>query len=263
MPEPNDLVQVLKQESTAKGGDDADQDGFNAWEQINENDDGLSAAGYYAQETQGTPARDKTCLIWREGGVWKGKDPTYGTVDLLASAAGGDDKKVKVSTNDTTPAFLIAKLLQGSGMIIALENPGANEVLRFTANVGTIFAADAINATIQLTTSLTSAQNAFAGETPDFLTPASDGDYLCFFATDIRTSNNNTEAEIALALNAPGSTIAGTEHRYTNTQRGFSSSAFRVNGLVTTDKIYANFRKVSGNGSVEIYNRNLFMFRVA
>jgi hypothetical protein len=181
----------------------------------------------------------------------------------IAASGSVDDKRVKVSTDDTTPGFLEEKIVPGGDISIAVLNPGGDEDLQITANVGTIFSSDAINATIQLTTSLTSAQNAFAGESPDFLVPASDGDYLCFFATDIRTTNNNTEAEIALALNTPASTIVGTEHRYTNTQRGFSSSAFRVNGLVTTDKIYANFRKVSGNGSVEIYNRNLFMFRVA
>lgn len=263
MPEPNDLVQVIKQESTAAGGDSADADDFFPQEVIDENDDGLSAAGYYFQKTQGTPARDKNCLLWREGDTIKGKDPVYGTVDLLASAAGGDDKRVKVSTGDTTPGFLDTKIAQGPNILLSILNDDANEALQIEAVVSSIFAADAINATIQITTSLTAAQNAFAGATPDYLTPASDGDYLCFFATDLRTTNNNTEAEIALALNAFGSTIAGTEHRYTNAQRGFSSSAFRVNGLTTADKIYANFRKVSGVGAVEIFNRNLFMFRVA
>ncbi len=135
MPEPNDLVQVLKQESTAKGGDSADADDFLGYEQIDENDDGLSAAGYYAQETQGTPARDKDVLIWREGGVWKGKDNTYGTVDLLASAAGGDDKKVKVSSGDTTPGFLEAKVVAGNAIDTETLNPAGDEKLEISVGL--------------------------------------------------------------------------------------------------------------------------------
>jgi hypothetical protein len=204
----------------------------------------------------GVLQRNGTGLLYKKDGG--------AAIDLLAAPA-GDTKEVKVSSDDTTPGFLETKIVpSGDGSItITVLNPAGNETLELKANVATIFSADAINASIQLTTSLTTPQNAFAGETPDFVAPTTDGDYLCFLAADLRTTNNNTTAEIALGLNSVGGTIVGSEHQFTNTQRGFSGAVFRVDGLVTTDKIYGSFRKVAGNGSVEIYSRNLYMFRVA
>jgi hypothetical protein len=83
--EPTDRVQLIKQESTALGGDDADAVEWGSTP-IEPEEDAIEAAGYYGQEPG---SRDETVLIWREGGKWRGKDNTYGAVDLLASAGGG------------------------------------------------------------------------------------------------------------------------------------------------------------------------------
>jgi hypothetical protein len=85
MAEPVDRVQVIKQESTALGGDDADAVEWGSTP-IEPEEDALEAAGYYGQEPG---KRDETVLIWREGDKWRAKDPAYGAVDLLASSAGG------------------------------------------------------------------------------------------------------------------------------------------------------------------------------
>jgi hypothetical protein len=183
--------------------------------------------------------------------------------DFIPVGGGADDKRVKVSADDTTPGFLEEKVVPGGDIAIDVQNPGANELLRITANIGTIFSADAINATVMLTTSLLTFQNAFQGESPDHVAPATDGDYLCFFSTDMRTTNNKVVSEIALGKNSTTAALAGSQHNFTGVQTGFSGSVLRVNGLLVTDKIYGIYRKVSGNGSVELYNRNLYMFRVA
>jgi hypothetical protein len=54
-------------------------------------------------------------------------------VILAGTSAVGSDEKVKVSANDTTPAYLIDKLAAGAGMAVVETNDGANETLVFRA----------------------------------------------------------------------------------------------------------------------------------
>lgn len=84
---PVDRVQVLKQESTAGGGDASDQSGFNSWDPINETEDALSAAGLFVQK-QGGPA-DENAVIWREGADMKFKDETVAGGATLAQLLSG------------------------------------------------------------------------------------------------------------------------------------------------------------------------------
>ena len=82
---PPDRVQVIKQESTALGGDDADAVEWGSTP-IEPQEDAIEAAGLYLQDASN---RDEAALIWREGDVIRAKDTTYGTVDLLAASTGG------------------------------------------------------------------------------------------------------------------------------------------------------------------------------
>jgi hypothetical protein len=85
-----------------------------------------------------TPASGDMFLIW-DGASHKKVD-----FDNMPGGA-ADDKKVKVSTDDTTPDFLLAKLAEGNGITLAEVNPGANEDVSITvdeadlslANLGT------------------------------------------------------------------------------------------------------------------------------
>lgn len=133
MPAPSDRVQVIKQESTAGGGDAADADPFYSNEVIDETEDALSAAGLFVQDQAG-PA-DEAAGIWRESGTLKAKDPTYGTVDLLAGAAGSDDKRAKVSAGDTTPGYLEEKVVAGPGLDVAVLNDDTDEQLEIRAGL--------------------------------------------------------------------------------------------------------------------------------
>jgi hypothetical protein len=208
-------------------------------------------------------ALDPTIIgrLQRNGAALLFKKDGGAAVDL--SLAEADNKDVKVSSDDTTPGFLEDKIVAGGDLLKAVLNPGANELLQLTANIGTIFSADSINATTVLSTTSAVPQNAFLGEPRDHLIPATDGDYLVFFSGDFKNSNNNAEMEIALAKNVVLSTEIGSEHIYASNQRGGSLSVWRFDGLVTTDKLYATFRHTAGPGSSFVYNRNLFMFRVA
>lgn len=83
MAEPADRVQVIKQESTALGGDDADAVEWGSTP-IEPQEDAIEAAGVYFQDASN---RDEAALIWRDGDVIKAKDITYGTVELLGASA--------------------------------------------------------------------------------------------------------------------------------------------------------------------------------
>jgi hypothetical protein len=87
MSAPTDRVQVLKQESSAGGGDDADRDPFLTYERIDELEDALSATGIFVQKLGG-PA-DELAAIWREGNNLVAKDPAHGTVNLLDASGSG------------------------------------------------------------------------------------------------------------------------------------------------------------------------------
>jgi hypothetical protein len=89
MAEPTELVQVIKQESTAGGGDSADE---RVYEQpIDDFEDLLSATGLGFQEPGGGPSRTQTVKVWRDGGIMRFKDTATtekSLADLAASAAG-------------------------------------------------------------------------------------------------------------------------------------------------------------------------------
>jgi hypothetical protein len=54
-------------------------------------------------------------------------------VVLAGTSTVGSDEKVKVSANDTTPAYLIDKLVAGGGLALAETDDGANETVVFRA----------------------------------------------------------------------------------------------------------------------------------
>lgn len=63
--------------------------------------------------------------------LWVGDGVTLGGI---AVAGGADDKKVKVSSADTTAEFLETKLVAGSNLTITKGNTGANEILTLAAS---------------------------------------------------------------------------------------------------------------------------------
>jgi hypothetical protein len=54
-------------------------------------------------------------------------------VILAGSSAAGSDEKVKVSANDTTPAYLIDKLVAGAGVALAETDDGSDETVTLRA----------------------------------------------------------------------------------------------------------------------------------
>jgi hypothetical protein len=54
-------------------------------------------------------------------------------VVLAGTSTVGSDEKVKVSANDTTPAYLIDKLVAGAGMAVVETDDGTNETVVFRA----------------------------------------------------------------------------------------------------------------------------------
>jgi hypothetical protein len=177
--------------------------------------------------------------------------------------AGGvvDDKRVKVSVDDTTPGFLEEKVVQGDGVSISVLNPGANELLEVAASIETIFSVDQIVATNILTTTASTYQDGFAGQTPNYVEAAVAGDYLVFFSTDISNSNNNGQGEIGLAKNGLVPEAASLR-LFGSIFQGHSVSIYRFVGLTAGDRIFGVYRHFAGPGSTTLYNRTLLMFRV-
>ena len=126
-----DRVQVIKQESAALGGDEADESPFDS--PIQPQEDAIEAAGVYFQDAEN---RDEALLIWRVGNNLKFKDisnPSGKTLSELLSGASGDEK-AKVSANDTTAGYLNGKLVAGTGVSLVEQNDGSNETLRIDAS---------------------------------------------------------------------------------------------------------------------------------
>ena len=98
MPFP-ERVQVMKQESTALGGSDADS-GPDVADPINPFEDVIEAAGYEVQEPDGS-TRDDVVVITRSEGKMLFRDtenPVY--VTLTALLAGGSDLNRMVLETD-------------------------------------------------------------------------------------------------------------------------------------------------------------------
>jgi hypothetical protein len=111
-------------------------------------------------------------------------------------------------------------------------------------------------------TSLTTPQNAFAGEPLEYVTISADGDYLVFFEADTEMTNSNGIGEISVGKN--GLTIlTGSERQLAGNQRRSTITIKRANSLVIGDTIYALFRQVSGSGQMNIRGRSLSLFRIA
>lgn len=132
MAEPADRVQLMKQESSALGGDDADTVEWGSTP-IEPEEDAIEAAGYYGQEPG---ERDETVLIWREGNKWRAKDQTYGPLDLLAGGSGG----ISESEHDDYNKFLhnldesheIVPTLNSDGVLtgVVSRQPSAGNTIR-------------------------------------------------------------------------------------------------------------------------------------
>jgi hypothetical protein len=89
VPEPTDRVQVLKQESSGGGGDDADFAVLPS--PIEAQEDAIESAGHYFQDASN---RDESTLIHREGDDMRFKDsnnPSGHTLSALASSGLGLD----------------------------------------------------------------------------------------------------------------------------------------------------------------------------
>jgi hypothetical protein len=83
-----DRVQVLKQESAALGGDDADSEVFNA--PIEPQEDAIEVAGMYIQDVLN---RDESTLLSRDGNNMRFKDgnnPSGVTLSELLTGAAPD-----------------------------------------------------------------------------------------------------------------------------------------------------------------------------
>lgn len=111
-------------------------------------------------------------------------------------------------------------------------------------------------------TSLTTPQNAFAGEPLEYITISADGDYLVFFESDTEMTNSNGIGEISVGKNGL-TTLAGSERQLAGNQRRSTITIKRVNSLVIGDAIYALFRQVSGSGQMNIRGRSLSLFRIS
>ncbi|MDX1421546.1 MAG: hypothetical protein R3322_00310 [Kiloniellales bacterium] len=101
----------------------------------------------------------------------------------------------------------------------------------------------------------------FAAAFGSALNPSEDGDYLAIFETDTDNTTNNTVGEIALGLNSTTTAVAGTARQTQGSSRRNSTTTHLFSGLTTGDGIRAIFRRASGTGTVNIYNRRITLIK--
>jgi hypothetical protein len=98
-----DRVRLLKRESSADGGDPADE---SPWpEPINSQEDAIETAGMYVQDASN---RDENILIWRDGNNLKFKDVNYPSGRTLSQLAGnggsgGNDIHISIVRDEQKP----------------------------------------------------------------------------------------------------------------------------------------------------------------
>lgn len=260
MAAPTDRVQVVKLERTANGGDDADSDILPA--PIDPNEDGLEARGYFVQGPSGV---DETTYITRDvSGNMIFRDAVDATERTLTELLGGataDGKDVKVSSNDATPGFLISKLVATGDVTLTELNDGGAEQLQIGVNVSSVFGVQEAQTDVFFSTTSTSFQDAFLGAPGYPLQITEPGDYLVFFESDVRCSNNSGVLEIGVGLNSI-TAQAGSERSFEGNDRGSNVTIFRLPGLVALDQIYGVYRKAAGGGTAEIRARSITLMRI-
>jgi len=136
MAKPTQLVQVLKWESSAGGGDPADDVPFP--DEIQPGEDVLSAAGVAFQPSG---VQNLQTMIWLDPDTddMMFEDPIVGSgvsLQQLLEGSGitSSDEQVKVSIDDTTAGFLEDKLVAGSGIDVTVLNDGGNEQIEVSAS---------------------------------------------------------------------------------------------------------------------------------
>ena len=77
---------------------------------------------------------DAYTINWFNGSTLEQGDPARQMFSFKSTAGGGDTYKVMTTAADTTPGYLSSKLIQGSGVTLTVQNPGANENILIDAS---------------------------------------------------------------------------------------------------------------------------------
>ena len=177
-------------------------------------------------------------------------------------SAGTDDKRVKVSAGDTTPAFLLAKLVSGdSSVALALVGAGGDEKVDLSVDLTETFAAKQIETMVPFMSSSGVFVDAFVGTAEPFIDITRAGAYFIFFVATSFCDNNNAEGELALGKNGLA-VIVGSSAGIGQNKVGTTVSTKHVTGLVPGDKIFGLYRKTIGGGSVNLRARSIIAFRI-
>lgn len=77
---------------------------------------------------------DAYTINWFNGSTLEQGDPSRQMFSFKSTAGGGDNYTVMTTVADTTPGYLSSKLIQGSGVTLTVQNPGANENILISAS---------------------------------------------------------------------------------------------------------------------------------
>ncbi len=108
--------------------------------------------------------------------------------------------------------------------------------------------------------------NAFAGSSPDHLAPPEDGDYMVAYEAVTDSDGSANLQEIAIGKNS--TTVAEVDSVRelfikANNNNQTCVILCTLTGLVTTDKIYAIYRNVSGTKKFIQKDRSLTLLKVS
>lgn len=172
-----------------------------------------------------------------------------------------DDRKLKVSPNDTTPGFLEDKVESADASVqVSVSGEGADEKINLAVALDETFAAQEIEATALASTSSTTWQNAFLGEPGEYIEAARAGTYFCLFIAGSRMTNSNGVGEVGIGLNSTTPVASSVQQRQSTFKNTIVAS--KRLALALNDKVYGVFRKESGAGSLELESRSLFIIRI-
>lgn len=128
MVKPVDRVQINKQESTAAGGDTADNDALYLQLPLNSNEDAPEVQGLFIQDITGGQVKDENVYITRNGDNLIFRDISVGTEKTLSDLSGGSSSFTQIEIDfgisiTRKKSFIISNaLVSASSKIMAFQD---------------------------------------------------------------------------------------------------------------------------------------------
>ena len=171
------------------------------------------------------------------------KDQSGSTHDL-EGAGGGTDELAKVSANDTTPGYLLSKIVPGGSVFTEEINDGGNETLRLNSEIGIPIIT---SNTVSQTHTLTTFQNHLTLNIPAVVNGGERWLVKWFYTWNHNSQASDFEGQVQASINGGGFTSL--------INPGDANAALRVHKQEPKDSAGAG-----GSGSTQRHTNSGFEF---